>query len=450
MAKIDRAEVRAPFVKASLLGFASAVVVIFLASLLFLRISTPMITHLQEQHAGLDAILETAVDGIITIDKQGVVESINPAAERMFGHAAEDVIGQNIKMLMPAPYKDEHDDYLAKYLQTGHKKIIGIGREVFGIRKDGSQFPLDLAVSEVRVGGRRFFTGIVRDITERKRAAQELATLNEELEDRVERRTRELKDAQDQLVRRERLALLGQLSGGMAHEIRNPLAVIKNAVYYLRETGDQYDEEAKECLHEIETEVKAANHIVTELLDYTREPKHSAEQFSLGEAVDRALKTTEIPDSIQVETNCRRSREITGESETKPNSHESDYSRESLGALWVSADRGQVERIVGNFLRNAVQAMPDGGLLTVTYGASNGEATVTVKDTGVGIAEEDVPQVFEALFTRKAKGIGLGLAISKRYAELNHGRLEVQSKLGEGSTFQLVLSLAGENKAEKV
>ena len=94
--------------------------------------------------------------------------------------------------------------------------------------------------------------------------------------------------------------------------------------------------------------------------------------------------------------------------------------------------------------------MPDGGLLTVTYGASNGEATVTVKDTGVGIAEEDVPQVFEALFTRKAKGIGLGLAISKRYADVNHGRLEVQSKLGEGSTFQLILSLAGENKAEKV
>jgi two-component system sensor kinase FixL len=178
-------------------------------------------------------------------------------------------------------------------------------------------------------------------------------------------------------------------------------------------------------LHEIETEVKSANHIITELLDYTRDPKHSSEQFPLREAVERALKTTEIPDSIHLERAACH------------------------GVLDVSADRGQVERIVGNLLRNAVQAMPDGGTLTVTCNANSGEATVTVKDTGLGIADEDLQRVFEPLFTRKAKGIGLGLAISKRYADLHHGRLEVQSKLGQGSTFQLILPLAGEEKESK-
>ena len=318
VAKIDLAEVRAPFVKAALLGFTSAVVVVFLASLLFLRISNPLIRRLEQLY--------------------------------------------------------------------------------------------EMAQQE---------------LAERKQAEQELAKLNEELEERVEQRSRELRDAQDQLVRRERLALLGQLSGGMAHEIRNPLAVIKNAVYYLRETGDQFDEESRQCLHEIETEVKSANHIITELLDYTRDPKHSSEQFPLREAVERALKTTEIPDSIHLERAACH------------------------GVLDVSADRGQVERIVGNLLRNAVQAMPDGGTLTVTCNANSGEATVTVKDTGLGIADEDLQRVFEPLFTRKAKGIGLGLAISKRYADLHHGRLEVQSKLGQGSTFQLILPLAGEEKESK-
>jgi signal transduction histidine kinase len=228
------------------------------------------------------------------------------------------------------------------------------------------------------------------------------------------------------LVRRERLAMLGQLSGSMAHEIRNPLGVIRNAVYYLRATSDQFDDEAKQCLSEIETEVQSADHIVTELLDYTREAKHNAKPFRLVEAVDRALETTEIPDSIQVER-------VVG-----------------VGALDVLADRGQIERIVGNVLRNAVQAMPGRGTLSVTCDERDGEATVKVEDTGVGIAEEDIERVFEALFTRKAKGIGLGLAISKRYAELNHGRLEVRSKLGEGSTFELFLPLADESDVEEI
>jgi PAS domain S-box-containing protein len=130
---------------------------------------------LREREARLRAILDTTVDGIITIDAQGIIESFNLVAERIFGYAAAEVLGQEVSLLMPSPYREEHDGYLARYLRTGEKRIIGIGREVVGRRKDGATFPMDLAVSEVRLGNRRLFTGIVRDITERKRLAATLA-----------------------------------------------------------------------------------------------------------------------------------------------------------------------------------------------------------------------------------------------------------------------------------
>src|SRR5688572_26551260 len=139
---------------------------------------------LTESEARTRAILDAAVDAIITIDERGRVESMNPAAERLFGYPAAEVLGQNVKMLMPEPYRHEHDGYLHNYLSTGQRKIIGIGREVVGLRKDGSTFPMDLAVSEVRLGARRLFTGIVRDITERKKAEEQLRFYAGELQAR--------------------------------------------------------------------------------------------------------------------------------------------------------------------------------------------------------------------------------------------------------------------------
>jgi two-component system, LuxR family, sensor kinase FixL len=151
-----------------------------------------------DQESRTRAILESAVDGVITIDERGAIESVNPAAERIFGYAAEEMVGQNVRLLMPAPFREEHDDYLKRYRETGEKKIIGVGRAVTGLRKDGSTFPVDLSVSEFRVRGRRMFTGIVRDISARKRM-------------------------EEQLVRSERLTAIGQMVAGIAHESRNAL-----------------------------------------------------------------------------------------------------------------------------------------------------------------------------------------------------------------------------------
>ncbi len=225
----------------------------------------------------------------------------------------------------------------------------------------------------------------------------------------------ELSQAQEQLGRRERLVVLGQLAGSVAHEIRNPLGVMKNSIYFLRLTQKLKDPKALQHLGLIEDEINRANRIIVELLDYARDPTSQIESFDLQDAFYKALALVEMPESVHLEH---------------------DFADEPLK---VSADAGQIERILANLLRNAVQAMPDGGLLTLACRRDGDEIHAVVLDTGVGIAEENLDKVFEPLYTDKAKGIGLGLPLSQRYAQLNGGRIECESRAGEGATFRLVL-----------
>ncbi len=497
---------------------------------------------LEERQSRLQAILSTAVEGIITIDERGTIESLNPAAETMFGYTASEIVGHNVRILMPSPYHEEHDAYLANYRTTGVKKIIGIGRDVVGKRKDGTEFPLELSVSEIELADKKIFTGFVRDLTERqrseeieqslgrivedslneiyicsaetmrfvqvnrgarenigytmdelreltpvdieleftseslremvlpllsgeqkqlvvetvlrrkdgtfydaevhvqmskyqgqpafvamvvditdrKKSEEALAHLNEDLELRVEERTRQLRDTQEQLVRKEKLATLGQLAGTVAHEIRNPLAIIKNAAYFLasKEDGDQ---EVRDAFGEINRALYTSNRIVGELLDYARDPRLETTEIQSGEVVRRALSVVMIPGNIVVQ---------------------SDFGPPNVR---IRADAGQVERILINLFQNAVHAMPEGGNLAIhCRPVADGRVEIEVKDSGHGIEKEDLGKVFEPLFSNKVKGIGLGLALCKRYAELNLGKLSVESELGHGSTFRLTLPCAGQ------
>ncbi len=494
-----------------------------------------------DDNARLRAVLDAAVDGIITIDEYGTVEAANPATEKLFGYSSSELIGRNVNMLMPSPYQEEHDGYLANYSRTGIRKIIGIGREVRGRRKDGTIFPLYLAVSEASFGHRRVFTGfvhdltdlrraeeqatqlgriledslneififdaetmkfvfvnrgalsnigysvteilemtpvdikpeftqqqleacierlnthedselrfntvhqrkdssrydvhirlqkaswqgrdvfvaIILDVTEQKRVQDELTTLNSELEQRVDQRTMELRETQAQLIRKEKLAALGQLSGGVAHEIRNPLGVIKNSVYYLKMTSDKLDEDARECVDDIEREVETANRIVSELLDFTRDPPSHPEGFALSKALANAIRAARIPNGV-----CLVVASIDD-------------------SVQLLADQGQVERVLTNLIRNAWQAMSGIGELTIQYSIKDNQAVIEVRDTGVGIKPENLTNVFEPLFTTKAKGIGLGLAVSRRYAQRNGGSLTVESRDGEGTVFHFSVPLNG-------
>ncbi len=372
----------------------------------------------EQRQAQLEAILANAVDAIITIDERGTIVALNPATERMFGFAASEVLDKNVSMLMPSPDRERHDGYLSHYLKTGERKIIGIGREVTGRRKDGSTFPLHLAVSEIIVGDRRLFTGIVRDISDLKEAQRLLVDANEELEQRVIERTDELRKAQAELLSKERLATLGQVSGGIAHEIRNSLNAVKTSAYYLLNASRPTPEKTREHLTRIDRQVTMIDNVVTALSDVARMPEPQLTPQDVRQHISEVLVDIRLPESIEVHVDIPDS--------TPP----------------VLADPHQLPIVLRNLVRNARDAMPKGGTLAIGSQESVGKVTIYIRDTGIGIAPEDLTRIMEPLYSTKARGMGLGLTISLSIVEKNRGQLRVISQVGIGSTFFVDLTIA--------
>jgi two-component system sensor kinase FixL len=608
--------------------------------------------------AQLEAILDSAVDAIITIDDRGIIESVNPATERMFGFAPSEVLGKNVNVLMPQPYRAEHDGYIGNYLRSGKPKIIGIGREVTGKRKNGTTFPIHLAVSEVLVRDRRLFTGVVRDITDLKAAQsraegigrliddslneififdaqtwkflqvnrgarenlgyrmEELAQLTpvdikpdhsndsfaelirpllagekevlefetvhcrkdgsqydaeihlqlmkldgapcfvaivldntrrklaekalriqqravesassgiivtdarqddnpiimanpammeltgysldevigrncrflqgdevdqegirelrdavqegrecrvllrnyrkdgsmfwndlrispvrdendevthfvgiqtdvterrrgeQELERLVAKRTAQLQQAQSELIQKEKLATLGQVAGGIAHEIRNPLNVIKTSSYYLLNVDDPSKEKIREHLERIDRQVTMTESVITALSEFARMPDPVLMSCNLQDCLDDAIKTVALPKVIELSVEIP----------------------EDLPAVII--DRGQMPIVFRNLIRNARDAMPSGGVIRVVAEVKNTDVCISVIDSGVGIPAERLSRILEPLYSTKARGMGLGLAISRSIVETNEGKLTVESEVGKGSTFTVELKAA--------
>ncbi|MBI1313973.1 hypothetical protein GC176_21980 [bacterium] len=267
----------------------------------------------------------------------------------------------------------------------------------------------------------RLRTGLVRILSEHSGLGSEELTLTvESLGRLLDLDLAIIEDAYqaEYLARQERirrLATIGELAGGVAHELRNPLGIIRNAVYFLRLTQQELTEDARDAFDELERALGTCNRLACELLDYVREPKLEETNFSIADAVTEALGTLEVSESIELD-------------------------RETVEqGLRCRADRGHVVLIIGNLLRNAIEAMPSGGRVAVSASRAGDGVVVQVEDTGPGIDPTVLDKIFEPLFSRKAKGIGLGLAVSRRYAELNHGRLEVESEPGHGATFRLTL-----------
>ena len=342
------------------------------------------------------SLVDHVLDGIISIDGRGTVESFNPAAERLFGYGAAEVIGRNVRMLMPDPYRAGHDGFIRSYVATGEAKIIGIGREVIGLRKDGTTFPMDLAVSEFRVSGRRFFTGIVRDITERKRAEQAL------------------RDAD-----RHKDEFLAMLS----HELRNPLAALSTAAHVLRAAAPG-DPAALGAHGVIERQTEHMARLIEDLLDITRV---RLGKLSLKrEAVDLAKLATDVIGS------WRAGGSLHGRAAVQLDP----------SPAWIDADRARIEQILSNLLHNALKFTPADGEIRVTLREERGEAVLRVTDNGRGIAPEALGLIFEPFvqgepnLDRAEGGLGLGLALVKRLAELHGGTVSAESGgPGQGASF---------------
>jgi PAS domain S-box-containing protein len=258
-------------------------------------------------------------------------------------------------------------------------------------------------------------TGFALDITERREAEKVLKEYSERLEEMVEERTRELQDAQEKLIRQEKLAFLGQLAGGVGHELRNPLGVITNAVYFLQMVLSEANETVKEYLEIITGRVQEAEKIVSDLLNLSRNRVADRRETTSYHLVEEALARQPAPGGITVAVKLPP----------------------DLPPLFV--DPQQIGQVLANLISNAYQAMPNGGKVTVTAQARANEVSLSIADTGQGMPAETMAKVFEPLFTTKAKGVGLGLAVSKNLVEINGGKIEVESAEGQGSSFTLIL-----------
>lgn len=364
---------------------------------------------LRESQARIQAILDTAVDGIITIDERGIVEIANPAIERLFGYAPADLIGRNISMLMPSPHRERHDAYLARYLSTGEARVIGIGRELEGLRRDGTTFPLELALSEVRGEGRRRFTGIIRDITVRKQAEQALLRAD---------------------------ALKDEFLANTSHELRTPLNGIIGIGQSMIDgaTGPLGDAQRHNLAMVVASGRRLAN-LVNDLLDFSK-LRH--------ETIELNCQPTDLHALADLVLTV--SQALVGKRPLRV------FNRIPPQVELAEADEDRVQQILFNLVGNALKFTPAGTV--EVFAQARGEwLEVTVADTGVGIAPEQLGRIFESFSqgdgaaNREQGGTGLGLAITRQLLELHGGTIRVESEPGVGSRFTFTLPLSRTTRA---
>jgi len=362
-----------------------------------------------EQEAQLRSILETMPDAAIVIDERGMIRSFSAAAERTFGYSAKEVLGQNVDLLMPSPYREQHDAYIDHYLRTGERRIIGVGRVVTGQRKDGSTVPLELAVGEVQVSGRRLFVGFARDLTERQRSAQRLQELH------------------DDLARVARICEIGQMSAAVADELNQPLAAIAN-----------YMEAGRELLARSRIEAPG----ILELFE-----KASAQSLRAGEII-RGLRellerhrTSRRPEAINKVVEDASALALVGAKECNIRVQ----FRLNPDLPPVDIDRVQIQQVVLNLVRNAMEAMRDGDKRVLTIGTARlGHLVeVSVRDTGPGLPDEVAAQIFQPFVTTKENGLGIGLSICRTIIDAHGGAIRsARTPMGE-TVFAFTLPIAG-------
>ena len=421
-----------------------------------------------EEARRLSAIFQDSRDGIITINRGGVVESINPAAAQLFGYTPEEVINQNIKMLMPEPYRSAHDGYIDNYNHTGKKKIIGIGREVKGKRKDDTIFPLFLSVSEVQLDDRKIFTGFIHDLTLYEKKEKEIKELNQKLERKVIDRTNELSQTVDKLLttnkklefeinerkkveaalRQSEIEILHALANekelgelksrfvSMAsHEFRTPLSTILSSASLIgkyQESGQQ--EKRDKHIERIKSAVGNLTGILNDFL-------------SLSKLEEGKIKNN--PEVFELNTFCQ---EVIEEIEGLLKKGQKVHYQESEKNQNMYLDKRLLKNVLFNLLSNAIKYSSENKTIYCGCTIDGKQMEVSVRDEGMGIPKEDQPYLFSRFFrasnASNIQGTGLGLNIVKNYVALMGGTIEYESIENVGSTFTIQLPIKA-NKNEK-
>lgn len=363
--------------------------------------------NLRAREAHLRSVLDTVPDATIVICEKGIIQSFNAAAERLFGHPEAEVVGKNVSMLMPTPFREGHDGYIARYLATGEKRIIGIDRVVTGQRQDGSTFPMKLEVGEVRSGDRRFFTGFIRDLTERQATEQQLEEL------------------QSELARLSRLTAMGEMASTLAHEINQPLSAIAN---YLQGCGRLIEgiehpnaQKIHDALAETTHQTLRAGQIIRRLREFVARGEMERRSESINKLIEEASALALVGAKEQgVKT----------------------VFRFDTRAGPVLVEKVQIQQVLLNLIRNAIEAMhgcAQKELVVETVLLDEGMVEVRVSDTGSGFAEEILSRLFQPFVTTKPTGMGVGLSISKRIVEAHGGEMWAEPNPGGGALFRFTL-----------
>jgi len=359
------------------------------------------------REAHLQSILDTVPEAMIVIDERGIMRSFSSAAERLFGYGEDEALGQNVKILMPTPYRENHDGYLQRYIRTGERHIIGIGRVVVGLRKDGSTFPMELAVGEMNSGNRRFFTGFIRDLTERQK---------------TEARLQEL---QSELVHISRLTAMGEMASTLAHELNQPLSAISNYLKgsrnLLEGRSDENATTIRSALDKAADQAVRAGQIIRRLRDFVSRGETERRAESVGKLVEEAsaLALVGVKDrGIRVQFQFDPSVDL------------------------VLADRVQIQQVLLNLIRNAMDAMETSEVRDLTIAIAPTDKNfvrISVADTGSGVAPEVAKQLFQPFVTTKRHGMGVGLSISRTIVEAHGGQIWVEQNPLGGTIFRFTL-----------
>lgn len=365
---------------------------------------------LRAREAHLQSILDTVPEAMVVIDEAGLIHSFSAAAERLFGYAAAEAVGENVRILMPEPMRGEHDGYLDRYRRTRERRIIGTNRVVTGQRRDGSTFPMELAIGEMRSGEQVYFTGFINDLTERQHTQARLQEL------------------QSELVHVSRLSAMGEMASTLAHELNQPLGAIANYAKGCRRMLDGADPAAiprvKDVLDKTAEQALRAGQIIRRLREFVARGETEKRVEPVARLIEEASALALVG---------AREQGVTARVALAPNTNS------------VLADRVQVQQVLVNLMRNAREAMHHSEQRELTIEArpvSPDFTEITVSDTGPGIAEEVAERLFQPFVTTKHSGMGVGLSICRTIVEAHGGRLWVERNDAGGATFRLTLPAA--------
>lgn len=362
---------------------------------------------LRDKEAHLQAILSTVPDAMVVIDRKGLIQSFGAVSERLFGYTEAEIMGKNVRLLMPEPYRQQHDGYLSRYLATGEKHIIGIGRVVVGQRKDGSTFPMELAVGEISSNSNRQFVGFIRDLTARQE--------NERL----------LNEMQSELLHVSRLSSMGEMASALAHELNQPLAAMSNYLHgsrrLLADSTDAHAGLIRDALEKANEQALRAGQVIQRLREFVARGETEKRVESVRKLVEEAIALALVASKEQpmrVTLNFDPTIDL------------------------VLVDKIQIQQVLLNLIRNGIEAMqstPHRELVVKTVSEADNMVSISIADSGSGIDPEIRASLFRPFVSTKAHGMGIGLSLCRTIVNSHGGEITTEPNLNGGTVFRFTL-----------